>query len=56
MKIIVAASTIFMDSSKILTFYPISIIKDKLNQDFKFVYISENKKITNIKSLKFGKI
>ena len=48
----VAASTIFTDSSKILTFYPISIIKDKFNSDFKFVYISENKKITNIKSLK----
>ena len=48
----VMGSTIFTDNSKILTFYPTSIKKDKFNSDFKLVYISENKEITNIKSLK----
>ncbi len=48
----VAAGTIFTDNTKILTFYPTLINRNKINQDFKFVYISENKEITNVKSLK----
>ena len=47
-----AAGTIFTDNTKILTFYPTLINRNKINQDFKFVYISENKEITNVKSLK----
>ena len=48
----VMGSTIFTDDTKILTFYPTLINKNKLNFDFKFVYISENKEITNNKSIK----
>ena len=48
----VMGSTVFTDDTKILTFYPILIKKSKLNFDFKFVYISENKEITNNKSIK----
>ena len=48
----VAASTIFTDDSKLLTFYPTLITKDKFNKDFKFVYISENKPIEDFKSRK----
>ena len=48
----VMGSTVFTDDTKILTFYPTLIKKNKLNFDFKFVYISENKEITNSKSIK----
>ena len=48
----VMGSTVFTDDKKILTFYPTLIKKNKLNFDFKFVYISENKEITNSKSIK----
>ena len=48
----VAASTIFTDDKKLLTFFPTLIVKNKFNKDFKFVYISENKPIENTKSLK----
>ena len=41
----VAASTIFTDESKLLIFYPSLITKNKMSKNFKFVYISENKKI-----------
>ena len=41
----VAASTIFTDDSKLLTFFPTLITKNKMNKNFKFVYISENKQI-----------
>ncbi len=47
----VAASTIFTDQTKLLIFYPTLIKKKKLNEDFKFVYISENKQVENKKSL-----
>ena len=47
----VAASTIFTDESKLLIFYPSLIKKDKFKTNFKFVYVSENKKIENSKSL-----
>ena len=47
----VAASTIFTDQSKLLIFYPTLIKKKKINQDFKFVYISENKQVESRKSL-----
>lgn len=48
----VMGSTIFTDDTKILTFYPTLINKNKLNFDFKFVYISENKEVINNKSIK----
>ena len=48
----VMGSTVFTDDTKILTFYPTLIKKNKLNFDFKFVYVSENKEITNYKSIK----
>ena len=51
----VMGSTVFTDNTKILTFYPTLIKKNKLNLDFKFVYISENKEITNSKSIKIWK-
>ena len=47
----VAANTIFTDESKVLTFYPILIKNNKMNKNFKFVYISENKKIELSQSL-----
>ena len=51
----VMGGTLFTDNTKILTFYPTLIKRNTLNQDFKFVYISENKEITNSKSLKIWK-
>ena len=47
----VAASTIFTDESKLLIFYPTQISKNSLKKNFKFIYVSENKEITNFKSL-----
>ena len=51
----VAASTIFTDESKLLTFYPTLIANNKMNKNFKFVYISENKKIELPQSLSIWK-
>ncbi len=51
----VAASTIFTDNSKLLIFYPTLISKDNFSKNFKFVYIGENKKIENKKSLEIWK-
>ena len=48
----VSASSLFTDETKLLTFFPVNIRSTKINENYKFVYISENKKITNIKSLK----
>ena len=47
----VAASTIFTDQSNLLIFYPTLIKRKKINQNFKFVYISENKQVESKKSL-----
>lgn len=51
----VAASTIFTDETKLLTFYPTLIKNKKMNKDFKFIYISENKKIELPQSLSIWK-
>ena len=51
----VAASTIFTDEAKLLTFYPTLIKNKKMNKDFKFIYISENKKIELPQSLSIWK-
>jgi len=47
----VAASTIFSDQSKLLLFYPTKISKNIMKKEFKFVYVSDYKKIENQKSL-----
>tara|TARA_B100000886_G_scaffold323542_1_gene267455 strand:- start:42 stop:1046 length:1005 start_codon:yes stop_codon:yes gene_type:complete len=48
----VSASSLFTDESKLLTFFPVNIYQTKMNNDYKFVYISENKDIENLNSLK----
>jgi hypothetical protein len=47
----VPASTIFSDESKLLTFYPTLIVKEKFKKNFKFVYIAENKNVDFEKSI-----
>jgi hypothetical protein len=51
----VSASSLFTDESKLLTFFPTNINQSKINNDYKFVYISENKKVENENSLKIWK-
>ena len=51
----VSASSLFTDKTKLLTFFPTNIYQSKMNNEYKFVYISENKKIENKKSLKIWK-
>ena len=48
----VSASSLFSDKTKLLTFFPTNIYQSKMNNEYKFVYISENKKVENKKSLK----
>ena len=48
----VSASTLFTDETKLLTFYPTNISKSRVNNEFKFIYISENKKVENKNSLR----
>jgi hypothetical protein len=48
----VSASSLFTDQSKLLTFFPTNINQSKMNNEYKFVYISENKKVENENSLK----
>ena len=48
----VSASSLFTDESKLLTFFPTNVCKSKINIEYKFVYISENIKVENKKSLK----
>lgn len=48
----VSASSLFTDESKLLTFFPTNINQSKMNNEYKFVYISENKKVENENSLK----
>jgi len=48
----VSASSLFTDESKLLTFFPTNVCKSKINIEYKFVYISENRKVENKKSLK----
>ena len=48
----VSASSLFTDEAKLLTFFPVNIRSTKINENYKFVYISENKKIENKDSLK----
>ena len=48
----VSASSLFTDESKLLTFFPVNIYQTKMNNDYKFVYISENKNVENRNSLK----
>tara|TARA_B100001057_G_scaffold326756_1_gene327030 strand:- start:5322 stop:6326 length:1005 start_codon:yes stop_codon:yes gene_type:complete len=47
----VSASSLFTNESKLLTFFPANIHSSKINKDYKFVYISENKKVENKMSL-----
>ncbi len=51
----VAASTIFTDETKLLTFYPTLIANNRMNKNLKFVYIAENKKIELSESLSIWK-
>ncbi len=51
----VSASTIFTDESRLLTFFPTNISYNKINSNYKFVYVSENRKIENQDSLKIWK-
>ena len=51
----VSGSTLFTDETKLLTFFPANINQSKINNDYKFVYISENKKVENENSLKIWK-
>jgi len=51
----VAASTLFTDESKLLIFYPTLIASNKMNKNFKFVYISYNKKIELTESFSIWK-
>tara|TARA_B100000989_G_scaffold149757_1_gene111664 strand:- start:89 stop:1093 length:1005 start_codon:yes stop_codon:yes gene_type:complete len=51
----VSASSLFTDESKLLTFFPTNIYSNKMNHDYKFVYISENKKVEDENSLKIWK-
>lgn len=48
----VSASSLFTNESKLLTFFPTNIYRTKMNNNFKFVYVSENKKVENENSLK----
>ena len=48
----VAASNLFTDETKLLIFYPTLISKNKINKNFKFIYISENKVIDDKTSMK----
>ena len=48
----VSASTLFTDETKLLTFFPTNISKTIINEECKFVYISENKQVENKNSLK----
>ncbi len=48
----VSASTLFTDENKLLTFFPVIKNRGKINDDYKFIYISENKKVENTNSLK----
>ena len=48
----VSATTLFTDETKLLTFFPTNISKTTINEECKFVYISENKMVENKKSLK----
>ena len=48
----VSASSLFTDETKLLTFFPTNIYQSKMNNEYKFVYISENKKVENKNSLK----
>ena len=48
----VSASSLFTDESKLLAFFPTNINQSKMNNEYKFVYISENKKVENENSLK----
>ena len=48
----VAASTLFTDETKLLIFYPTLVSKNKINKNFKFIYISENKVIDDKTSMK----
>ena len=48
----VSASSLFTDESKLLTFFPTNINQSKMNNEYKFIYISENKKVENENSLK----
>jgi hypothetical protein len=48
----VSASSLFTDETKLLTFFPTNINQSKMNNEYKFVYISENKKVENENSLK----
>ena len=51
----VSASSLFSDKTKLLTFFPTNIYQGQMNNEYKFVYISENKKVENKKSLKIWK-
>ena len=51
----VSASSLFTDKTKLLTFFPTNIYQGQMNNEYKFVYISENKKVENKKSLKIWK-
>ena len=51
----VSASTLFTNESKLLTFFPTNINQVKMNNDYKFVYISENRNVENQNSLKIWK-
>ena len=51
----VSASTLFTNESKLLTFFPTNINQAKMKNDYKFVYISENKNVENQNSLKIWK-
>ena len=48
-------TTLFSDNTKLLTFFPTNIYQSKMNNEYKFIYISENKKVENKKSLKIWK-
>ena len=56
LKIILLQRVQFLQTrSKLLTFYPTLIANNKMNKNFKFVYISENKKIELPQSLSIWK-
>ena len=51
----ISCSSLFTDETKLLTFFPTNIYQSKMNNEYKFVYISENKKVENEKSLRIWK-
>lgn len=51
----VSASSLFTNESKLLTFFPTNIHSSKINKEYKFIYISENKKVENKVSLAIWK-